>query len=77
MICAGTKNGKKDACQGDSGGPMAIDGKLAGVVSWGEGCGRTGVPGVYSSVFKYRSWINKYIELMGGMEEDEDAECED
>ena len=24
MLCAGTKNGGKDACQGDSGGPLVL-----------------------------------------------------
>ncbi|CAG9764484.1 unnamed protein product [Ceutorhynchus assimilis] len=56
-ICAGTAAGGKDACQGDSGGPFVINNKLAGVVSFGSGCARPGVPGVYSSIPGYRAWI--------------------
>ena len=62
MLCAGgvgaLPSGNPDTCQGDSGGPLAIDTdltaaklwKLVGIVGFGEGCGRPGVPGVYARV---------------------------
>ncbi|KAH8380847.1 hypothetical protein KR200_007996, partial [Drosophila serrata] len=59
MICAGVPEGGKDACQGDSGGPLVVNGKLTGIVSWGEGCARPNYPGVYSNVAHFKDWIAK------------------
>ncbi|KAK7909850.1 hypothetical protein WMY93_014534 [Mugilogobius chulae] len=62
MLCAGLNNGCTDACQGDSGGPLACAkgdvSFLYGIISWGEGCGRTNKPGVYTKVVNYIDWIN-------------------
>lgn len=56
-ICAGYSHGGTDSCQGDSGGPLAINGRLAGITSWGRGCAQAKYPGVYTEVAAHRSWI--------------------
>lgn len=65
IICAGFKNGGKDACHGDSGGPLLskIDGHyvVVGVVSTGIGCARPLLPGLYSRVSSYIGWIERYV----------------
>uniref|UniRef100_A0A8C1S7C6 trypsin n=1 Tax=Cyprinus carpio TaxID=7962 RepID=A0A8C1S7C6_CYPCA len=61
MICAGSSTGGKDACKGDSGGPLVCDGRVYGLVSWGNGCGDSRFPGVYTAVSRFRRWIDQTI----------------
>lgn len=61
-LCAGYPEGGKGACKGDSGGPLVAkqsDGRWReiGVVSWGEGCGMPDLPGVFTRVSAFASWI--------------------
>merc|ERR550519_2297513 len=68
MLCAEATG--KDSCQGDSGGPFTVDVEgqhhLVGVVSWGFGCAKAGLPGVYSSVSAQREWVDQKINDNGG-----------
>lgn len=74
MICAGYFSGGFDSCAGDSGGPLLFRNTpestksigvgqevLVGVVSWGIGCGRQDMFGVYTSVAYYRGWMEQAV----------------
>nr|XP_055164349.1 mannan-binding lectin serine protease 1 isoform X3 [Nyctereutes procyonoides] len=69
MICAGEKEGGKDACAGDSGGPMVTLDKergqwyLVGTVSWGEDCGKKDRYGVYSYIYHNKDWIQRVTRM--------------
>lgn len=69
-FCAGGKRvGGEDACQGDSGGPLLVKRQtsesglvyvVAGIVSFGYGCAKFGIPGVYTRVEAFAEWINSH-----------------
>ncbi len=60
VFCAGTAG--KDSCSGDSGGPIFFRTNHGltqmGVVSWGDGCGRSDKPGVYTKLSAFDTWLN-------------------
>ncbi|XP_053271476.1 ovochymase-1 [Pleuronectes platessa] len=68
MFCAGRSRGGVDACQGDSGGPLScFTGsryELAGLISWGVGCGRARRPGVYTNLQETTQWLDDSMILM-------------
>lgn len=69
VICAGVLTGGMDTCQGDSGGPLMYPEQTAqdfrfyviGVVSYGVGCARAEIPGVYTNVANFIDWIEEKI----------------
>ncbi|NOK18011.1 serine protease [Corallococcus carmarthensis] len=71
MFGAGYAKGGKDACQGDSGGPLVVQGPqgyvLQGIVSFGVGCARAGLPGIYTRVSNYIPWINTQIRSLSAV----------
>lgn len=69
QLCAGGFSGR-DSCAGDSGGPLKqvtiLDGfpKFVqyGIVSYGPRyCGTKGLPGVYTKVTPYMTWILDHL----------------
>ena len=61
--------GGKDSCQGDSGGPLVVADPaqnnrmtLAGVVSWGFGCGDADSLGIYSEVSHNINWAKSQMQ---------------
>ncbi|XP_049289233.1 phenoloxidase-activating factor 2-like isoform X2 [Anopheles funestus] len=65
FMCAGGEAGI-DMCKGDGGSPLACQTDsgtfvLAGIVSWGIGCGGHNLPGVYVAVNRYVNWINEKL----------------
>ncbi|WP_394201589.1 trypsin-like serine protease [Marinagarivorans algicola] len=62
QICAGFPRGGRDSCQGDSGGPLLFKQNgadyVAGIVSWGQGCARPNLPGIYTRTSGFLNWID-------------------
>lgn len=81
MVCAGVPAGGIDTCQGDSGGPLVVQGfqrgakavntvRLVGDTSFGAGCARPAVPGVYGRLAAdpMRSAFRNGIQQVAGVD---------
>lgn len=65
---AGKPHGGADSCQGDSGGPIIRKRRKGsdlqvGIVSWGHGCARPGLPGVYTKASHIKKWIDRTVKV--------------
>ncbi|CAF3345935.1 unnamed protein product [Rotaria socialis] len=67
QFCAAVNGGGKDTCQGDSGGPLMYYSYLyrqwviAGITSYGNGCGLANYAGVYARASMYVDWIKSIV----------------
>lgn len=61
QFCAFSTLPNSDMCYGDSGSPFIINNCLMGIFSWSIGCGSPNLPGVYTEIKPYRSWIDKIM----------------
>lgn len=65
MLCATGTTGSntKDTCSGDSGGPLFSTAggnyRLVGLTSWGNACGLSSYPGIYTRITTYLDWIEQ------------------
>ncbi|XP_055622569.1 uncharacterized protein LOC129766127 [Toxorhynchites rutilus septentrionalis] len=72
FLCAGGEL-NVDTCRGDAGSPIMFsipndfDFRMyaVGMVSWGVGCGRPGIPAAYTDVAKFRDWIDNQMREVG------------
>ncbi|MEN9219438.1 MAG: trypsin-like serine protease [Thermostichales cyanobacterium GMQP_bins_62] len=66
VLCAGFADGRADTCQGDSGGPLLVPSGSqgwvqAGVTSYGEGCARPNLYGVYTRVSSFTDFVSSTL----------------
>ncbi|XP_076996464.1 mastin-like isoform X2 [Tamandua tetradactyla] len=69
VLCAGTHD--QGPCHHDSGGPLVYLWNCTwvqvGIVSWDRHCGRRDLPGVYTRVSSYVTWIHQQIAQGSGL----------
>ncbi|KAJ1519685.1 hypothetical protein ONE63_004948 [Megalurothrips usitatus] len=63
VVCTAHQKGGVGACVGDQGGPLSCNGFLAGIVSWGQGCGAGARPTVYTSLADHVGWVRDQMSV--------------
>jgi hypothetical protein len=67
MLPAGYSAGGVDSCQGDSGGPLVVVDPvdnmwlLAGITSYGSGCGNPNAYGIYTRLVNFRPYVVSHL----------------
>ena len=78
-LCAGGQ--RSDSCFGDSGGPLFVSRGdqlvQAGVVSFGFGCARPGLPAVYARTSTYFDWISDFVPDLQAFGDDDGGDNDD
>ncbi|XP_316523.5 trypsin [Anopheles gambiae] len=59
MVCAGATNAGPGVCASNLGTGLFCEGRLAGILSTGLGCGQANNPGVYTQIRYYLPWIRE------------------
>lgn len=60
-----------DTCDGDSGSPLMLYSKeyrqwiIAGITSYGDGCGKSSDAGIYTRISMYTDWIKSITGVDG------------
>ncbi|XP_019543350.3 trypsin-like [Aedes albopictus] len=62
MVCAGVTGTGPGVCASNMGTGLFCDGRLAGLLSTGFGCGQANNPGVYTQVRYYLPWIRQQFD---------------
>lgn len=63
QAASGQDTGTVSPCNGDSGGPLVVNGRIAGVVSWGvTDCVESGAYSVYAKTAAYAGEVNPRID---------------
>ncbi|KFB49284.1 AGAP006486-PA-like protein [Anopheles sinensis] len=59
QVCAGGTNAGPGVCASNLGTGLFCEGRLAGILSTGLGCGQANHPGVYAQIRYYLPWIRE------------------
>ncbi|XP_037941355.1 trypsin beta-like [Teleopsis dalmanni] len=61
VLCAGVYEDLSQACDGVAGAPFVVNNTLVGVLSFGDGCGSTTDPAVFTSIPSALEWLSNEV----------------